>query len=96
MAYIATPTSFYGYPVPDCCSNSNEADRFFGHDLIEMSRSELELELSYLEHVLFMGKLNGVRRPPVVNTPDGNPKSFYVWARDRIDRIGHALKSRSA
>ncbi len=96
MARIMAPVVFFGYPVPDCCSNSDDADRFFGDDIPLMSDDELAAELQLLQHVCHMGVISHVTRPPRVNAPDGNPKSFYVWARDRMRRIKHAVDSRRA
>lgn len=91
MARIMAPVVFFGYPVPDCCANSDDAERFFCEDLDRMGKDDLVRELHALRHVIHNGKLFCVTRPPIVNTPDGRPKSFYVWARDRMRRIEHAL-----
>lgn len=96
MARPYSAVQFLGYPVPDCCSNSDDADRFFGDDIPCMSDDELAAELQLLQHVCHMGEISHVTRPPRVNAPDGNPKSFYVWARDRMRRIKHAIDSRRA
>lgn len=96
MAYSMAPVLFFGYPVPDCCLNSDDAERFFCNDLSRMGLEELVLERNMLQHVMYCGKLFGVTRPPVVNTPDGRPKSFYVWARDRISRICHLISAAKA
>lgn len=82
---------YFGYPIPNCCISSGDADRFFCEDLHAMGREALECERAMLANTLHAASMHGVTRSPKVFTPDGNPRSFAVWARGRMERIDYLL-----
>lgn len=82
---------YFGYPVPNCCASSDDAERFFCEDLHTMGRDDLECERLMLSNALHAATMHGITRSPKVFTPDGNPRSFNVWARWRVERIDYLL-----